>query len=106
MQFAHIFDIHFIVTDFHRTASRQKELYDAGKSKCDGVNHRSKHQDWLAIDICIVNEDGALVWNRSETYEKLGKQWKALGGIWGGDWESLNDIYHFQAGESSEWYQD
>ena len=105
VQFAKVYGIEFIITDFNRTASRQKELYDAGKSKCDGVNSRSKHQDWLAIDICIVKENDVLVWNRTADYEKLGKQWKVLGGIWGGDWESLNDIYHFQAGETSEWFQ-
>lgn len=103
-QHARMFGLDFIVTDFYRTTDRQQELYAAGKSQCDGINNKSKHQDWLAIDICLI-KDGECVWERVTAYELLGKYWKKIGGIWGGDWESLNDIYHFEAGESSEWFQ-
>jgi len=103
-QFAKMFEIEFIIAEFHRTASRQKELYDAGKSQCDGFTHLSKHQSWLAIDLYVV-KDGSLILTRKSQYEVLGKKWKELYGIWGGDWKSLNDIFHFQAGESSEWFQ-
>lgn len=103
-QYAKIFQLDFIITDFYRTLDRQQALYSAGKSQCDGINNKSKHQQWLAIDVCLV-KSGDLIWDRVAAYELLGKKWKALGGIWGGDWESLNDIYHFQAGETDEWYQ-
>jgi len=103
-QYAKMFSLEFIVTSFHRSLDQQQRLYAAGKSKCDGINKKSKHQDWLAIDICLI-KDGECIWDRIAAYELLGARWKKLGGIWGGDWESLNDIYHFQAGETSEWFQ-
>jgi len=94
--YAMFHDIRFIVTSFYRTPEEQKKLYEEGKSKCDGITRRSRHQDWLAIDICIVDQCGAPIWHRTEDYEKLGKFWKSLGGTWGGDWASLNDIFHFE----------
>ena len=102
-QFAKTFEIDFIVTCFYRGRDEQYELYLDGKSKLDGYEHRSAHQDWLAIDIVVIT-NGKPEWRRTEQYETLGRQWKKMGGIWGGDWESLNDIYHFQTGESSEWF--
>lgn len=33
-----------------RTASQQYKLYKDAKSKCDGKNTRSKHQDGMALD--------------------------------------------------------
>lgn len=104
VQYAKTFQIKFIVTSFHRTNEEQAWLYRNGKSQCDGINNKSKHQSWLAEDICIVDDNGKLIWNRVGAYELLGKHWKIIGGIWGGDWESLNDIYHFQAGETDEWF--
>ena len=98
-QMAHMIGIDFVVTDFYRTAEQQKAKYDAGTSQCDGANKRSAHQDWLAIDVVIIR-NGAACWDRDEDYEKLGAMWKEMfAGIWGGDWASLNDIYHIQAGE-------
>lgn len=101
--YAKMFDIKFIVTDFHRTVDRQQKLYAAGKSQCDGINNKSKHQSWLAEDICIV-KDGGLVWNRTDAYELLGTHWKKLGGIWGGDFDFADDIYHFEAGFTEVWH--
>ena len=98
--YAKVFEIEFIVTTFFRSLAKQQALYDAGKSQ---VVRNSKHRRWLAIDICLIR-DWNCVWNGDE-YRLLGEQWKRMGGIWGGDWESLNDIYHFQAGETSEWFQ-
>ncbi len=91
--------INYLVTAYHRTPEQQHVLYLDGKSKCDGYTKRSAHQDWLAIDIVMVNPDGALEWKRDERYEKLGAYWRnQLGNVWGGDWKSLNDIYHFELG--------
>jgi len=90
--------INFIVTTFHRTAEAQEERFNRGKSQCDGYDKKSKHQSWLAIDIAIV-ENGNCIWDRTKDYEQLGKIWVDIfNGIWGGNWESLNDIYHFQYG--------
>lgn len=89
--------ISFIVTTHYRSQEEQKKKFDEGKSNCDGYTKKSAHQKWLAIDIAIV-ENGQCIWIRTPEYELLGKMWKDLGGIWGGDWTSLNDIYHFEYG--------
>ena len=50
--------IDFSITETYRSNERQKQLYKQGKSKCDGVNIKSKHQIQdksgcvEAIDIC------------------------------------------------------
>lgn len=99
-QIAQELGIEFIVTCFYRSEEEQYREFLDGDSQLDGRENRSPHQDWLAIDICII-EGGHCVWPRIEAYETLGTLWKQLGGTWGGDWESLNDIYHFQYGEEA-----
>jgi len=90
--------IRLICFSFHRTEKQQKMLYEYGKSK---VKH-SKHQDWLAMDLAILDDNDEIVWDRNEDYELLGSYWKHLGDVygvharWGGDWKSLNDIYHVE----------
>ena len=89
--------IDLLIVDFFRTTERQKELFDEGKSQCDGTTKRSAHQDRLAIDAYVV-KSGVLILDRTADYEKLGYIWKEMfDGIWGGDW-SFNDIFHYQAG--------
>jgi len=94
-EFAKQSNITFLVTCYWRSTERQQELYHDNKSKKDGLVNKSAHQDWLAIDIVVV-EDNILHWGRSDKYEALGAEWKSMGGLWGGDWASLDDIYHFQ----------
>jgi len=84
--------IEFMPTCFFRTTDEQITLYNQGKTK---VQH-SKHQDWLAIDFVLVR-NGKPFWERTHEYERAGELWEELGGVWGGRWESLNDIYHFEA---------
>ena len=86
--------IELICADFFRTTARQKELFDEGKSKCDGTNIKSQHQRWLAADMYIV-EDGKLITDSKE-YTQLGMRWESMGGTWGGRWPTLHDIYHFE----------
>ena len=106
LSYAESFGIELLFTSFHRTDEQQADLYAKGRTKSgkivthsDGKIKRSKHQDWEAVDLCIVKtrEDGStfLEWNRTPDYEKLGDYWKNKGHVWGGDWD-LNDIYHFQ----------
>jgi len=101
INFACLNGIDFIVYTFYRTTEEQKKRYAQGRTEpgrivtyCDGVKKRSAHQDWLAWDIVII-KNGKPIWQRTNDYELLGKFWKELGGIWGGDWE-LNDVYHFE----------
>jgi peptidoglycan L-alanyl-D-glutamate endopeptidase CwlK len=46
--------IDFAITSGLRTLEEQQELFKQGKSKCDGIKIKSKHQLGLAIDICPV----------------------------------------------------
>jgi len=49
------------ILDFvKRSSEEQKRLYDAGKSKCDGINTLSYHQFGKAADIYFM-KDGQLV---------------------------------------------
>ena len=90
--------INFIVTCFYRNGEEQKKRFDEGKSLCDGYNNKSKHQDWLAIDIAVV-ENGKCLWGK-EKYERIGKVWEDIfSGVWGGSWTTIDDPYHFQYGE-------
>jgi len=94
--YANIEGIDFIVTSYSRTAQEQNILFKQGKSLCDGYEKISYHQKDRARDIVLITPENDLIWARTPEYEKLGAFWKAIGGRWGGDWESLNDIYHFE----------
>lgn len=87
--------IKFITTALWRTAAQQKELYLAGKSNCDGYKIISKHQLGRAGDLCILRR-GECVWDMCEEYRLLADFWQSLGGVWGGSWQSLKDIYHHE----------
>jgi len=80
----------------YRDRERQKEVRKGGTSLVD----ISKHQAGIAIDF-VVKKDGE--WTSDikdekvlKTYNLYGKIAKELGLIWGGDWKSLNDVYHVE----------
>ncbi|MFW6132220.1 MAG: M15 family metallopeptidase [Candidatus Aminicenantaceae bacterium] len=89
-------DIDFIIFSYTRTPEEQKKLFDEGKSKCDGYDKISYHQKDRARDIVIIDSSNTPIWNHIPEYDVLGKFWKSIGGRWGGDWSSLEDIYHFE----------
>lgn len=91
LDWAYSQQISVIVTDWDRSQEEQDRLFVEGKSK---VQH-SKHQDWLAIDLCLV-KNGTLIWEECDEYTRLGEYWESIGGTWGGRWSSLHDIYHFE----------
>lgn len=93
--FAHQKGIELLPFSLFRTAEEQNEKYKKKLSNIDGYNKISKHQLGRAIDIAIKKE-GRVVWERNEDYEILGQYWEDLGGVWGGRFKSLNDIYHFE----------
>lgn len=93
--------IEVIETSGHRSDKEQNELYQKGRTtpgpivtNCDGYFQRSKHQDWLAKDLLIV-ENGVPAWERAAGYDRLGEIWESLGGTWGGRFISP-DCYHFE----------
>lgn len=95
VSYAALVGIHFIVTSFDRNAAEQKTLFDEGKSMCDGTRKKSAHQNWLAVDLAVI-EHGDIRWDR-EAYETLGEFWLALGGTWDDSEHGvLDDPYHFE----------
>jgi peptidoglycan L-alanyl-D-glutamate endopeptidase CwlK len=52
-------NIDFGVTEGHRSIERQKQLFDEGKSKIDGITQKGKHnyKPSLAADIYIYHSD-------------------------------------------------
>lgn len=79
---------------FHRTAEQQAALFAEGKSRCDGKTKRSKHQNWLAMDL-VVMRGNQTCWEHVPEYDTLGALWRELGGTWGHD-VFPGDIYHFE----------
>lgn len=92
--------IKVIAFTVYRSPEDQLKEYNAGRSQVKV----GKHQKWLAIDLAIwedMDEDGnvdkdEIRWNNDPRYSILGNYWKSIGGIWGGTWISLKDIYHFE----------
>lgn len=98
--------IDFAVIEGFRTPERQKELYDKGFSKIDGISKKGKHNynPSLAIDI-IPYKKGHNPFDGSKEsdimFDNLAKEFKQVAkelGIditWGGDWKFI-DKPHFQ----------
>lgn len=99
--------IDFTVIEGFRTPERQKELYDKGFSKIDGISKKGKHNynPSLAIDI-IPYKKGLNPFDGSKEsdlmFNELAKQFKEVARQlnikiqWGGDWVSFSDKPHFE----------
>ena len=94
--YAKLRGIKFICTSYTRTAEEQNRLFKEGKSQCDGYKKISMHQKDRARDIVIITDKAKPIWKRTEDYETLGKFWVGLDGVWGGNFKSINDPYHFE----------
>ncbi len=98
--------VDFTVIEGFRSLERQKELYDKGFSKIDGISKKGKHNysPSLAIDI-IPYKKGHNPFDGSKEsdimFNNLAKEFKQVAkelGInitWGGDWK-MRDYPHFQ----------
>ena len=85
-----------------RTAERQNELFEGGKSKADGYDKLSEHQSGNALDF-YAYVDGAASWEPEhlamvaaaflQAAAMLGYKLK-----WGGLWKSFKDMPHVQLG--------
>jgi peptidoglycan L-alanyl-D-glutamate endopeptidase CwlK len=97
----------FTVIEGFRTLERQKELFDKGFSKIDGISKKGKHNysPSLAIDI-IPYKKGHNPFDGTKESEKmfddLAVEFKKVAKelniniVWGGDWVSFKDLPHFQ----------
>lgn len=98
--------IDFAVIEGFRSLERQKEMYDKGFSKIDGISKKGKHNysPSLAIDI-IPYKKGHNPFDGSKEsdimFDNLAKEFKQVAkelGInitWGGEWKFI-DKPHFQ----------
>ena len=104
----------FSVIEGHRSLQRQKELYDAGKSKIDGINKKGKHNytPSKAMDLLPypAEVNGINVWNDHQRFCVLAGLIMAAAaeeGVkirWGGDWDgdgnnadsNFHDLPHFE----------
>ena len=98
--------VDFTVIEGFRSPERQKELFDKGFSKIDGISKKGKHNysPSLAIDI-IPYKKGHNPFDGSKEsdimFDNLAKEFKQVAkelGInitWGGDWKFI-DKPHFQ----------
>ena len=114
--------VDFGISEGHRSLERQKELYDQGKSKIDGINKKGKHNysPSLAIDLYAYHPDIEV--RKKLAYDvptlcliagviiSCADELKAKGEIkhsirWGGNWDndgvilydqSFDDLPHFE----------
>ena len=83
--------------EWYRTPERAAQLSKEGT----GIKN-SKHCFSLAVDLYLVTESGKdIIWGKkgtagAEKYKLLGIYWESMGGIWGGNFSSLYDPYHFE----------
>lgn len=57
-------------------------------TKCDGIIHKSRHQERCAMDIVPLDSKGRLWWNApTDVWKALGEVIKRNGWEWGGDWK-------------------
>ena len=114
--------IDFGISFGHRSTEVQKTLYAEGKSECDGITKKSKHQSFPsdAVDIYAYHPDTRV--RRELAQDKCSlsyiagiiiscaKELKEKGEIksiitWGGNWDrdgiilkdqKFDDLYHFE----------
>ena len=100
--------IDFKIVEGHRSIERQRQLYNEGKSKIDGITRKGKHNysPSLAFDVCVVAKD-------ADAYDK--QHLCYLGGVitataadllardlvkrslrWGGNWDGDGVIIYDQ----------
>ena len=114
--------IDFGISEGHRSLERQKQLFDEGKSKVDGINKKGKHnfEPSLAADIFVYHPD--LETRRKLVYDKASLSY--IAGIiiccaaellekgeithtvrWGGNWDKDGVILQDQNFDDSPHFE-
>lgn len=89
-----------------RTAAEQKELFDQGVSKADGVRHKSHHQSGNAVDVFAIDPiTGKASWDHEHLAVVAAAVLQSASELgvevtWGGLWKGFCDRPHFQLGEN------
>lgn len=84
-------NIEFCPFRFFTTDEEQQKLLKEKKTQV----LQSQHLQGLAIDLVLVR-DGKVIWERTPEYDQAGALWTSWGHTWGGNWKTLEDIYHFE----------
>lgn len=94
------------ISECLRTIAEQDALYAKGRTEkgsivtnAKGSSYSSMHQWGVAFDFYRNDGKGAYE-NGDNFFEKVGRIGKTLGLIWGGDFNSIKDLPHFQL---SDW---
>lgn len=87
-----------------RTEQQQKDLYEKGLSKCDGVFKKSYHQSGRAVDVFAYVDGKASYepYHLAMIATAMMKSAMELGCTdleWGGLWTNFVDMPHFQLNE-------
>ena len=92
----------------YRSTEEQNLKYQQGRTlpgkivtNTDGKLKISKHQEWRAGDVLILDENLNSDWETFAKYEILGLFWMAMGGTWGHEWfqmamTAFDDCGHFE----------
>lgn len=97
----HMIGCKWIVTEGFRTAKRQNDLFQQGRTKPgnivtqkDGYKRISNHQTSLAVD--FAPQYGSRIdWNTPH-WKYLGHLARKYGMTWGGDWKGFVDAPHIE----------
>lgn len=92
-----------IVAESIRTHERQAFLYGFGRGYDDGrgvvTNSRDADETWHHFGLAVDVWSRSRLWNApAEFWAMLGKEAKAQGLAWGGDWSRFPDRPHVQWG--------
>ncbi len=91
----------FSITCGLRGLEDQQKAFKEGKSKCDGIKNKSKHQSGKAIDIMCFDENGKGTWEKkyyiavANVFKQKAKELK-INIRWGGDFTTICDMPHFE----------
>lgn len=88
-----------LITQTYRSKEYQDSLYAQGRTAAGSIvtnckGGQSPHNYRIAFDIC-KNVKGQ-EYSDNNFFKQCGAIWKAMGGVWGGDFKSLVDMPHFE----------
>ena len=91
-----ITEVDFGVTEGLRTLEKQKQYFEAGKSKTMNSRHLTGH----AVDL-VAYLEGAVSWEKALYRKVADAMFEAAGKLdveieWGGNWTTISDSPHFQ----------
>ena len=100
-----------LITETYRTYERSDYLYEQGRSRpgnivSNAVGGFSIHNFRMAFDFAR-NVKGKEWDNTDGFFNQVGAIWRAMGGVWGGDWPGFIDLPHCEwtNGHTTGWFR-